>query len=179
MSPGAAAPTGTVAFHAVYADGSEVTLGDGTLDSNGTAVFQMPSGLAVGIVGIYAVYLGDANFAGSSSPPTTQVVNQAATTLQLTSSLSYIFPGESFTLTETLFTGTPGTFATPPTGTITVYDTYNGVTTVLFTGAWGSQETFPALTAVGDHVLTAVYSGDGNFLGSTSPSITVTVVSLT
>jgi hypothetical protein len=180
VSPGAGMPTGTIAFHAVLGNGTDVTLGTGTLDATGTAVFQMPSGMAVGTRGIYAVYLGDTNFSGSTSATITQVVNQAATTLQVTASASVIVAGQSVTFTDTLSAVLPGSFVTAPTGTITLYDTFDGVTTALSTLTLGGPPVnFPSLTAVGVHMNFAAYSGDGNFLGCTSPTITVTVVAPT
>src|SRR5205814_10249302 len=64
-------PTGTVTFQ----DGASA-LGTGTL-SGGTATFTT-SGLTAGTHSITAIYGGDANFAGSTSPVLTQTVNKAA-----------------------------------------------------------------------------------------------------
>jgi hypothetical protein len=176
ISPGAGTPTGTVAFHTILANGKDVTLGFGTLDAGGTAVFQMPYGMAVGSRQIYAVYLGDTDFAGSTSATITQAVNQAATTAQVSTSASEIVSGQSITLTDSVSPVPPGSFVTAPTGTLTLYDTFDGVTTLLSTLPLGqSTVSFPSLTAVGVHSLYIVYSGDGNFLGSTSQKITVTV----
>ena len=63
--------TGTVTFQ----DGGTV-LGSGTLN-NGTATYST-SDLSVGSHFITAVYSGDANFAGSTSPPITHAVKKAA-----------------------------------------------------------------------------------------------------
>ena len=136
----------------------------------------MPTGMAIGTRGIYAVYLGDTNFSGSTLAMITQNVNQAATTLQVTSSAPVIVAGEAVTFNETLFVVPPGSFVTAPTGTITLYDTFDGVTTALSTVTIGGTVNFPSLTEVGVHYIFAVYSGDGNFLGCTSPTITETVV---
>src|SRR5216117_4519761 len=68
-SPGAGTPTGTVTFK----DGSS-TLGTGTLDGSGQAMFTI-STLAVGSHSITARYGGDASFKGSTSPKFTQIVN--------------------------------------------------------------------------------------------------------
>jgi hypothetical protein len=177
VPPGAGTPTGTVAFHAVLADGTDEILGDATLDATGTAVFPMTSGLPVGTYGIYVAYLGDTNFLATTSATITQVVNQCATTLQVTASSSTITAGGSVTFTDTLTAVSPGSFVTDPTGTITLYDTYDGVTTVLSTLTLGQGPvTFPPLTQIGVNYIYAVYSGDSNYLGSTSPVITLTVV---
>src|SRR5439155_1181965 len=67
-SPGAGTPTGTVTFK----DGSS-TLGTGTLNSSGQAMFTT-STLAVGPHSITASYGGDATFKESTSPKFTQTV---------------------------------------------------------------------------------------------------------
>ena len=67
-SPGAGTPTGTVTFK----DGSS-TLGTGTLDGSGQAMFTI-STLAVGSHSITARYGGDASFNGSTSSRLTQAV---------------------------------------------------------------------------------------------------------
>jgi len=67
-SPGAGTPTGTVTFK----DGSS-TLGTGTLDGSGQAMFTI-STLAVGSHSITARYAGDASFNGRTSSRLTQTV---------------------------------------------------------------------------------------------------------
>jgi len=68
-SPGAGTPTGTVTFK----DGSS-TLGTGTLDSSGQAMFTT-STLTVGSHSITASYGGDTTFKEGTSPKFTQTVN--------------------------------------------------------------------------------------------------------
>src|SRR5262249_7611327 len=71
----------------------------------------------------------------------------------------------------------PGSFVTAPSGTITFYDDFEGTTTVLAVITLGGPPgSSPALTAVGTHLITAVYSGDSYFNGSTSVGITQTVI---
>jgi hypothetical protein len=125
---------------------------------------------------IVAVYLGDGNFAGSSSPSLTQVVNPADTTLALSASSSAITAGAPLTLTAILSVVPPGSFLVPPTGTVSFYDTFDGITTLLSSGPLGGSENFSPLTAVGAHFLTATYSGDADFHGCTSNTIEVDVM---
>jgi hypothetical protein len=153
-------PTGTVTFK----DGG-TTLGTGTLNSSGQATFATSS-LAVGSHSITAVYGGDSNHLGSTSPVLTQTVNQAATTTGLTSSLNPSTFGQKVTFTATVTASTTGT----PTGKVTFKD---GSST-LGTGTLNSsgQATFStASLARGTHSITAVYGGDSNYLGSTSPAL--------
>ncbi|MDV9203065.1 Ig-like domain-containing protein, partial [Streptomyces sp. Wh19] len=113
MAPGAGTPTGTVDFF----DGATL-LGTGTL-SGGVATFTT-STLAIGTHPLTAVYNGDANFAGSTSPVDTQTVSQAGTTTALTSVPDPSVFGEVKTLTATVAAVAPG--AGTPTGTVDFFD---------------------------------------------------------
>jgi hypothetical protein len=172
-SPGVV-PTGTVAFMASFPNGTSVTLGTGTLDATGTAYFSMDQ-LVPATHTIYAVYLGDANNATSTSASISQVVNPADTVISLSSANQTIVSGGANTLSESLSAVAPGAAIVPFTGTITIYDDFEGSTTVLGVFTIGQSGSFPALTAVGTHMLTAVYSGDSNYNGSTSLPVTIVI----
>ncbi|MFE2750353.1 Ig-like domain-containing protein, partial [Streptomyces scopuliridis] len=118
-----------------------------------------------------AVYSGDTNFMGSTSPVDTQTVTKAATTTALTSAPDPSVFGEAKTLTATVAAVPPG--AGTPTGTVSFFDG----ATLLGTGTLsGGVATFTtSALSVGSHLLTAVYSGDTSFMGSTSPVDTQTV----
>uniref|UniRef100_UPI0005275494 Ig-like domain-containing protein n=1 Tax=Streptomyces novaecaesareae TaxID=68244 RepID=UPI0005275494 len=135
----AGTPTGTVSFF----DGI-VLVGTATLDAGGTATFTT-SDLGVGIHALTAVYSGDSAFNGSTSPAS-------------------VF-GQPKVLTATVTATAPG--AGTPTGTVSFFD---GVT-LLGTGTVvAGVATFTTSgLGVGIHALTAVYSGDTSFNGSTSP----------
>jgi hypothetical protein len=152
--------TGSVVFN----DGTN-SLGTVTLGNNGTASLTT-SALLAGTHSITAVYSGNTDYNGSTSPPLTQTVNKAAASVTLTSSLNPSPYGVSVTFTATV---------TPSAATGTV--TFDDGTTVLGTATLSggiAQLTTMAL-AVGSHSITAVYSGDSNYLGSTSPPLTQTV----
>jgi hypothetical protein len=153
-------PSGTVTFK----DGS-TALGAGTLNSSGQATFTT-SALSVGPHSIAAAYSGGGNFAGSTSPVLTQNVNQgAATTTTLSSSSNPSVSGKSV-----VFTATVVSSAGTPSGSVTFKD---GSTT-LGTGALNAsaQATFTTSgLSVGTHSITAVYAGNGNFVGSTSAAL--------
>jgi hypothetical protein len=177
LPPGAGIPTGTVAFERLSPDGtSVVTLGTGTLDATGTAAFIMDH-FVPSTQTVFAVYQGDGNFAPSPSATITQVINPADTMLALSSSNPVSVAGDPVNFTTSLGPVAPGAFVVPPTGTITFYDFFQGSTTVLATlNLSGPAGQSPALTAAGTHTITAVYSGDSNFNGSSSPPITQIVV---
>jgi hypothetical protein len=163
--PGAGAPTGSVQF---LVDGND--FGAPVPLAGGIAISPSIATLPTGPHTITALYGGDAGFA-SNTGSLTQQVNPADTTLALTSSSPVATFGDPVTFNATLYTVAPGSFAIPPTGTVTFYDTFNGTTTVLSVVEMGGMGSFPPLD-VGTHIITAVYSGDGNFNGSTSDPIT-------
>jgi VCBS repeat-containing protein len=156
VAPGAGSPTGSVTF----SEGA-TSLGSASL-VNGQASFTT-STLAVGSHSIAASYGGDGNF-NSSSSTMSQTVNKASTTTSLSSSANPSTIGQAVTFTATVNVVAPG--AGTPTGTVT----FSEGGTTLATEPLGSNgtATFSTSTlAVKSHAITAVYSGDGNFNGST------------
>ena len=160
--------SGTPGGSVTFKDGSN-TLGTGNLNSSGVANFTT-SILPVGIHSLTAVYGGNANFTGSTSPVLTQTVNKAGSTTTLSSSINPSTFGQSVTFTAKVKPATSGT----PTGTVTFKD---GGTT-LGTGSLNSSAsaTFTISTlGKGVHSITAAYGGDSKFAGSTSATLTETV----
>jgi hypothetical protein len=173
---GSGVPTGSVTFEYLLSNGAVVTLGTEPLGSTGFAYFSTAL-LTPGSYTIMAIYEGDGNFTGSDSNQTTLAVSPAQTTISLSASATQAVSGQAINFTTTLATVAPGAFVVPPTGTITFYDTYNGVTTqVVVLTLGGPPAMTPAFTQVGTHVIIAVYSGDGNFDGSVSSPITITIL---
>jgi hypothetical protein len=135
----------------------------------------IPAGLAVTItyngsttapssVGSYAVVatITDNNYQGSAIA--TLVIGSGNTAVALTSSRNPSAYGQSVSLTATV-SGTGGT----PTGSVSFYDGASLIgTNTLTTGRAVLSTT--ALSA-GAHAITAVYSGGGNFQGSTSSAL--------
>jgi RHS repeat-associated protein len=160
VSPGVGIPTGTVAFK----DGG-ATIGTGALNGSGQATFTV-SALSVSGHSITAAYGGDANFAGSSSPASSQTVNKAATSTTVVSSVNPSVSDQPVTFTATVNVTAPGSGT--PTGTVTFKDGSK----VLGTSSLNSnrQATFTTSNLkVDNHSITAVYNGDASFAGSTSP----------
>jgi hypothetical protein len=164
VSPSAA--TGSVTFK----DGT-TTLGSSALNSSGVVTFST-SGLAAGSHSITAVYSGDTNYLGSTSLALTQMVNNlSSTTTSLTSSLNPSVRGHQVTFTATVSPSSgPGT----PTGMVQLLDgtTALGSSTLNASGV----ATFSTLNlSPGSHSITAQYSGDSTFAGSTSAILTEVV----
>jgi len=156
VAPGAGAPTGSVTF----SDGS-TTLGSASL-VNGQASLTT-STLAVGSHSITASYGGDGNF-NSSSSSLGQTVNKASTATSLSSSANPSAIGQLVTFTATVNVVAPA--AGTPTGTVTFSDGSTTLATVALSSS--GIATFNTSTlAVKSHLITAVYSGDDNFNGST------------
>ncbi|MFG2525879.1 Ig-like domain-containing protein, partial [Streptomyces sp. NPDC048527] len=142
----------------------------GTL-SGGVATFTT-SGLSVGSHALTAVYNGNANYNTSTSAVDTQTVNPAATSTNLTSAPDPSVFGQAKTLTATVAVVAPG--AGTPTGTVTFFD---GATLLGSGTLSGGVATFTTSgLSVGSHALTAVYNGNANLTGSTSPVDTQSVV---
>jgi hypothetical protein len=169
-APGAGTPSGTVAFQ------------EGGVNIAGCASSPMVGGTAtcgvtyvgVGSHTITAIYNGDANFQPSISAPLTQTVNQDATTTRLSSSVNPSVSGQSTTYTATVIADPPG--AGTPTGTVTFQDggvTIAGCASSPMVG--GTATCAVTYIGVGSHSITAVYSGDANFLPSVSAPLTQTV----
>jgi len=159
VAPGVGVPTGTVTF----LDGA-TPIGTGTLNGSGVATFST-STLAVGTHPISTSYPGDGNFNGSTSNTVNQVVSQIATTTSLVSSVNPSTVGQSVTFTATVTPAGAGT----PTGTVTFFD---GATPLGTSPLVGTTATFStSALSVGTHPITATYSGDTTFTGSTSNTV--------
>ena len=158
-------PTGTVQFIVdgiaygalVSLSGGSATIADATL-SGGTHT-------------IMASYSGDSNFLGNTSPLITQTINQSGTATTLTASATTILFGQSVTFSSTVTAVTPGVGT--PTGTVTFKEGATIVGTALLTN--GSASFTSSTLPVSTGVVTAIYSGDTNFLTGTSPGLTETV----
>src|SRR5205085_1601263 len=137
----------------------------------GVATFHT-SALAVGTHSVTAVYTSDsANLAGSAAAPLSEQVTAAATKTTLSTSLATAVFGQAVMLKATISVVAPGAGA--PKGTVTFKDG----ATVIGTGTIvNGVVTFQTnkLTK-GTHTITVVYSGDVNFLASTSQSLVVTI----
>lgn len=155
-APGAGSPTGTVA----------VTYGGVQVCSQPfPAVTQCvftPS--AAGTKNLRATFTpGTADFAADQSPNESHTVNPGTTSTGLISNNNPSNVGEQvqFTATVSVVTGT-GT----PTGTVAFKDGNSTLATVALVN--GSASTIQTFSVAGQHNITAVYSGDAAFNGSTS-----------
>ena len=154
-APGTGTPSGTVQFKVDGANlGTPVTLSGGSATSPATTT------LAVGTRVVTADYSGDAGF-NTSTGTVNQGVGANASAVAISSSSNPSVFGQSITFTATVV-GSGGT----PTGTVQfAVDGANlGSPVTLSAGIATSPST--ATLTVGNHVVTAVYGGDGSFTGS-------------
>jgi hypothetical protein len=167
-------PTGTVQFK----DGG-TSIGPAETLSLAGGVYQASfstSSLALGGHTITAVYSGDTNFSTSTSPSVTETISAATTSTSLVANPNPAPIGAAVTFTAIVSPagGATGT----PTGTVQFKDGGSAIgpaeTLSLTNGVYQAAYTTSSLT-LGSHTITAVYSGDGNFSTSTSPSVSESI----
>ncbi len=133
--------------------------------SGGEAQCSAIPAWAPGVESVTATYGGDSNYGGSTSVALMQTVKQNTATT-LTSSANPPTLGQSVTFTALMYFSNA-------TGTITFLD---GTATLGSGPVTKAVATFSTSTlTAGSHSITAVYSGDGNFGGSTSAVLVQTV----
>jgi len=162
---GGVLPSGSVSFAVDGVQQTQVSL------SGGQATWST-SALAVGTRQVDASYGGSTTFAASSATPLSQTVTAPliATTTTVASSLNPSRLGDSVTLTAQV-TAAPG--AEPATGSVVfTIDGNPQAPAALFNGS--ATWTSTSLT-VGDHAITAAYSGSASHDSSTSQPLTQTV----
>jgi len=173
---GVGTPTGTVTFNVTGASPQTVSLTGGTA----SATFTLNS---AGVATVTAAYSGDTNFTGSTGFNAV-VVLQGTTTTSVVSTPDPSALGQNVAITATVTPVAPATGT--PTGSVTFVVTGPGGGT--FTQPLsGNQATINLNTlGAGSHAITAIYSGDANFLPSTGsdtqtvnpgPAATTTTVS--
>jgi hypothetical protein len=119
---------------------------------------------------ITAVYQGDTSFAGSTTAPLLETIQQLATVTVVSSSANPSAAGAPIVLSAAVTESSgnsPGSAGGAITGAVTFLDgsTTLGTGTVSTSGfATVSVATFP----LGQNNITAIYSGNANYLGSTS-----------
>ena len=149
----------------------------------------LPSPPAVSSVELKGIYSGDSNFTTSTSPPVNQVVNQATTSTTVSVDNNPSVTGQIVNYTATVVVAPPGTDSTSPTGTLDFeYSTNGGDTWNTLSGCgteplvWSQVNHSGTSTCAAGFAKTssgvkvrAVYSGDGNFDGSTAAPLTQVV----
>jgi hypothetical protein len=161
VAPAGGIPQGTVTFR----DGS-TTIGTARLSAAGVATLQT-STLSIGTHSLSAIWYGDSNNVGSASAVVSETIDSISnltTTTLIASNPNPSSYGQAITFTA-MVAGAGGT----PTGMVTFLDG----TTKIGTGTLinGQASFTDANLAAGNHSITAAYSGDSYFVGSTSTAL--------
>ena len=164
QSSSSGTPTGSVTLM----DGTN-SIGSMTLPANGVAQFTISS-LSLGSHAISANYNGDSNFSSSTAATLTETINQASTTVTVTSGTNPSAFDQAVTFTVKIQPSSGGT----PTGTVTLLDGSSSLGSTPLPTSGVVQFTFATLL-VGSHSITATYSGDNDFLAGTSAALAQTV----
>jgi hypothetical protein len=171
---GTPTPTGTITLASGGYTSAAVTL------SNGSATISVPAGsLGTGTDTLTATYTPDSTSSttynsatGTNTVTVTAAVAKTATALM--ASATNPTTGTSVTFTATV-TQNPGSGV--PTGTVTFMDGSTTLGTGTLNGSGVATYTTSSLP-LGANSITAVYGGDINNAGSTSPAVTVTVTAV-
>jgi len=154
---GPAAASGSVTFK----DGT-TTLGSGNV-SGATAVLSA-STLAVGRHSLTALFNANSDLNAATSSPQSLTVTKGDTTVVASASPATSKPGQAVTLKATVAATAPA--AATPSGSVMFKD--GGKTLGSGTIASSKAQTSTSSLTIGDHVITASYSGDGNLTGSSA-----------
>ena len=165
----------TVTFQGLNASSVWVSLGTGVTDGAGTATFAWTS--ASGYTQIRAVYAGETNYSGQTSAGVAISVttNSPTTTSINRSAASYTYNGTRVTISGVVSPAPSG-------GTVTISGSINGAaasnfaTSVAVNASTGAYSALMPIQNAGSYTsVTAVYSGSGLFLTSTSGTTSYTV----
>jgi hypothetical protein len=171
-------PVGPFALNATASSGLPVSYA--VLSGPASITGNMLTITGAGFVTVQASQAGNAEYAPATAVAQTFVVNQASTTLVLTSNSNPSALGQPVTLAATIMPQNGG----QGSGTVTFKD---GATILSVAPVSANLATLTSSSlAIGNHSISAVYSGDSNFVGSTATPLlqvvnkattTITVVS--
>ncbi len=167
-APGAGTPGGTVQF---LVDGQD--FGAPVAVSGGTATSTDSTPLPAGTHVVSVITSGDPDFAGTTASANFSVgLIQTTTTLTGPSSANY---GQAVQLNASVSAAQAG--PAPLSGSVSFYDgaTLLGSTPVTVSAGTGNASLTVSNLAPGAHSITATYSGDVNYAGSTSSALSLTV----
>ena len=156
---------GTVQFK----DGATDLGGAVTVDANGKA--SLTNSYAVGAHSIVAVYSGSGVYQTSTSAPHALTVAPVVVEENTTTTLvgpSTGSTGEALSFTASVSTGAAG-------GTVQFKEGGRDLGSPVPVDASGKATTTPTFNVAGEYSITAVFSGSGNYVGSTSNAQTVNV----
>ena len=161
-------PTGSVTF---TLDNNAVGMAPLSASSPIYAATQTVTISSGGSHSIGASYSGDANYTSATASPVTVSAGKGATVTTLSASPSILTAGSAETLTASIAAAVATSGSSTFTGTVTFYD---GSTALGAPATLANNQAVLAgvgLSTTASHSLTAVYSGDANWLSSTSAAL--------
>ena len=163
-----AVPTGTVNFFDGTTMIGTATLGT-TASGNSTSATVTAVLNGLGAHSLSAQYVGDANNTASASPAASVMVTAIPTTTNLSLSSASIAIGANETLMAIVSSG-----AGVPSGSINFMNGTASLGTAVLNN--GTAALVTTSSSVGTETISAVYSATGNFGGSTSATLTLSVI---
>ncbi len=160
-------PTGVVNFFL-----GQTQVGSATL-TNGAAAVSVNAPSTTGSYQLTAVYAGTSQDSSSTSSPVTITIapTVVATTTSLVSSAQQVTPGEQLVLSAMVNSGS----SSKASGAVNFFLGHTQLGSVALTNGQATW-TGPAAFSPGTYQLTAVYAGEGSDAGSTSNTLTLTIV---
>lgn len=145
---------------------------------NGTATCaETDTGLPPGAYQVFGFYNGDDIFAGSDTPLETLTITPGTAVATLSLGQPRIDFGQQQNEQLTVHVAPIGSGA--PSGQVTVMEGNANICGATLAGGVGECQLNPGQLAVGRHALTASYSGDTDFNGTTSTAQTLIVTAKT
>jgi hypothetical protein len=169
-SSSAKTPTGYIQFY----QGSTRLFSPIPLTAGALTTYAVSAGATVGTSSITAVYLGDPNFLGSTSAAQPLTVTRGSTTTQLNPAYGSVSTGVADPYVASI--GFVSFGVPSPTGTVEFFQGSTSLGKVAVINAQATLLGAPQSSA-GTYGINAVYSGDANYLGSSSIASSVTVSS--
>jgi hypothetical protein len=124
---------------------------------------------------ILASYGGDTSFNGSISNTVTQVVNAASKTNSSSALVSSLNPSNSGQSVKFTATVTPASGTTVPTGSVSFADGATSLGSPVALDSTGKATLTTSTLTVNSHIVSASYTGDTNFNGSISNTLSQVV----
>ncbi len=173
---GEGTPTGTVAFYLGAVTAAD-EIGTGRLSLvNGVdvATFTAPLLPASGSpYAITAVYSGDDSFQGSTSNVASLTIKPDASSTSASASATTDPLGQAVTISAKVIANAPGSGT--PTGNVDFFDTTTGDDLGKIALSGGVATLGTTLLSPGSHSISVSYSGDNNFLASSTTTSTITI----
>jgi subtilase family serine protease len=169
-------PTGAVSL---TGNGAAVDGGTFALNNQGYTRDIAPT-LTGGTYLLVANYPGDSSYTSSTSPVHSFTITPAATKMQMDSYPSSVTQGQTFQLEANVTSQLTG-IVPYPGGTVTFYDGNTRIPGTVQISKGGNGQIYAdiyniSFSTPGPHTITAQYSGDANYAGSTSAPVTVTLL---